>query len=958
MALYNSNADEIFTLQSLHNQGIGSSGGGGGDIGNFISIGRDESSFPGFFSIAAGDGAIAAGEGSVATGDSNITIAQYGGLTNGFKNTLVVGGTYGGGGAIFGRNNISLSSSYGGVLIAGDGNVALPKAIANPVIGTNIFIGYWDNNSKLLYSDKEMTQLIEYTVPEGGCFIIDYKPTVIHADNREESQPRIYFTNDGINYPEFTDKCYTYGLLVNGYNNRIFGAPTYGSTVLGNQNTIRSEESATTTTAYRYGIDQFFVFGEANNLYTKDSNNGMPNAVIGKSNKITRLINSFIEGSGNIVGTNNQLSGGYIIMGRDNRANTHSNVAYNMNAVFIGESNNACGGNGPVNIPDQYFWGAYAFGRSNSFCRGNTNHLIGNGNLLGSKYTSPVSLVKINDEYYTQTITYDENLRDWKTVTSDTPITNFSTYSIYFYNNKYYKSLDGTTLTLIDTRRYCGSIGSIYDAVYESYILGENNTAYGATGVSILGRGNALYQGQSVTVGEDNKTYFDYYTGSLTSGFRNITMGRNRVIGNKNIVNGYDICVLGDSNTTALSSDPVNRRCVKGLRSGVQSEIKKFCPTEGKFYQSSQDNNIDLSYDFKEPQSFQTLISDTSKLYQDGYNSPYYYKYNADNNRYEVCFDPDYVELETDRPVTTTILGFNNTVLNGTANIISGLNNYINDPNMVASHIAGESIYISSNNYIRAAHAEGYETTIGASYAHTEGYKTIAAAECSSASGRETIALGVDQTVIGRYNTSNNNAAFVIGGGTDSSNRANILTLDWNGNLSIAGNFSFNVPTPVNPGDIMTKGVTDGYITDEYNEQFTYWAGDYCIHNNTLYFCRTDIETPEPWTPSHWMATTIADEIGYKQDVMDNNLTTTNKNIVGAINEINAKLPWTDFDNVLTAGATTVTVTDAAITATSAIDVYTNVWGVEPTNMVLATGSVTLTFEAQASDINVKVRVS
>lgn len=62
----------------------------------------------------------------------------------------------------------------------------------------------------------------------------------------------------------------------------------------------------------------------------------------------------------------------------------------------------------------------------------------------------------------------------------------------------------------------------------------------------------------------------------------------------------------------------------------------------------------------------------------------------------------------------------------------------------------------------------------------------------------------------------------------------------------------------------------------------------------------------------------------------------------------------TELTATLTAGQTTLTFTDAGITANSTIDVYTSVYGVNPEGMTVSSGSLTLTFDAQASDIGVK----
>ena len=64
-----------------------------------------------------------------------------------------------------------------------------------------------------------------------------------------------------------------------------------------------------------------------------------------------------------------------------------------------------------------------------------------------------------------------------------------------------------------------------------------------------------------------------------------------------------------------------------------------------------------------------------------------------------------------------------------------------------------------------------------------------------------------------------------------------------------------------------------------------------------------------------------------------------------------------DLTGTLTAGNTTLTLTDSSITTSSTIDIYTSVYGISPTNVTVITGSITLTFAAQAIDVDVKVVV-
>jgi hypothetical protein len=58
----------------------------------------------------------------------------------------------------------------------------------------------------------------------------------------------------------------------------------------------------------------------------------------------------------------------------------------------------------------------------------------------------------------------------------------------------------------------------------------------------------------------------------------------------------------------------------------------------------------------------------------------------------------------------------------------------------------------------------------------------------------------------------------------------------------------------------------------------------------------------------------------------------------------------------LTAGSTALTFTDTSITSDTIVDnVLTSVYGVIPEDMTISNGSLTLTFEEQATDIGVKV---
>ena len=86
-----------------------------------------------------------------------------------------------------------------------------------------------------------------------------------------------------------------------------------------------------------------------------------------------------------------------------------------------------------------------------------------------------------------------------------------------------------------------------------------------------------------------------------------------------------------------------------------------------------------------------------------------------------------------------------------------------------------------------------------------------------------------------------------------------------------------------------------------------------------------------------------------------NNLKTTNKTVEGAINELCGLV----LTATLTAGSTTLTFSNQAITTNSTLDnIWASVWGINPTNAVFASGSLTLTFETQSNDVDIRVRIT
>ena len=477
---------------------------------------------------------------------------------------------------------------------------------------------------------------------------------------------------------------------------------------------------------------------------------------------------------------------------------------------------------------------------------------------------------------------------------------------------------------------YCSDTSIV--GVYNKLVTSSNQ-------VNIFGYSNNVYHGQHITTIGDNNSTKGYYLNII--GANNLSDGFSQdIIGQNNFIGKSDLYTYSPSITPPAGSNAIegaydrrnNKFYVKASQSDWNVNVK---------------DDFTLAYPYRGDSYYEDATEATlvdGQVYENSYRYSVsgkneYYQYDAELGVFKPLTTMD--NHNTNIPRFNSIFGQNNYIGNGIANTIIGKTNTIDNNNANYNMIFGTYNKIIGNVSAEFLTIEGVGNTGSGSYGHVEGYRNEVHGEAAHAEGYRTIASGDYQHVSGKYNVedTNDDYALIVGGGTDDANRANILTLDWDGNLSIAGNFSFNVPTPVNPGDIMTKGVTDGYITDAYDPTAIYDVGDYCIYNNTLYKCASAIAVAEPWTAAHWTATDIATELA-------------------AIKALAQQLPWTDIDQTLTAGQTTLTISNAAITSTSAIQIFTNAFGVEPTNMVLATGSVTLTFIAQQNDINVKVRVS
>lgn len=130
-------------------------------------------------------------------------------------------------------------------------------------------------------------------------------------------------------------------------------------------------------------------------------------------------------------------------------------------------------------------------------------------------------------------------------------------------------------------------------------------------------------------------------------------------------------------------------------------------------------------------------------------------------------------------------------------------------------------------------------------------------------------------------------------------------------------------------------GASTEIIADDFDATQTYAVGDYVVYNGKLYKCTTAVSTAGQWDSNDWTETIVMDEVG----------------------QGGGGSSWTDVTGTLTAGATSITLLDSSITTSSTIDIYTEA-DVDYNSISVSTGSVTVTFDAQQSNMGVKVRVS
>ena len=186
----------------------------------------------------------------------------------------------------------------------------------------------------------------------------------------------------------------------------------------------------------------------------------------------------------------------------------------------------------------------------------------------------------------------------------------------------------------------------------------------------------------------------------------------------------------------------------------------------------------------------------------------------------------------------------------------------------ISSHSEGWNTQASGTG----SHAEGYSTEASGGYSHAEGAYTTASGSNSHAEGEFTIAASEAQHVQGKYNVEDADGiyAHIIGWGENNRNRENIHTITTTGDGWFAGKVSAgteNSPaTPTADNNLITKKYFDDNTksgTSDYNNlsNIPSIAGITLSGNKSL------------------------SAFGI-QPSSDNTLSTTDKTVTGAINEL------------------------------------------------------------------------
>ena len=190
------------------------------------------------------------------------------------------------------------------------------------------------------------------------------------------------------------------------------------------------------------------------------------------------------------------------------------------------------------------------------------------------------------------------------------------------------------------------------------------------------------------------------------------------------------------------------------------------------------------------------------------------------------------------------INGTNMDIIGGMeSSLVLGNKHTLEFSNVASSIIAGSNIYISNESGDNTTTSKSYSYNLiggsnhslmsGASRGATWGSSNIISGNTSFAFGNRLIANSA-QFVIGKYNQSDSSKLFIIGGGQGVSSRANLLTVDLDGNMSVKGNVTVG-NNPVSNMDVATKEYVDETVACNVSKAGDTMEGPLIAHSDMNY---------------------------------------------------------------------------------------------------------------------------
>ena len=184
----------------------------------------------------------------------------------------------------------------------------------------------------------------------------------------------------------------------------------------------------------------------------------------------------------------------------------------------------------------------------------------------------------------------------------------------------------------------------------------------------------------------------------------------------------------------------------------------------------------------------------------------------------------------------------------------SGSDSHAEGANTISSGVSSHAEGDGTESFGANSHSEGQDTLANAKGSHAEGSGTTTYGEYSHSEGLGTITNGQFQHVQGQFNlTASTNSAFIIGNGSDDSNRSNLVFASGNqvdiyGDLNVSGTIYSTGSTQF----ISTTGITTSAVT--LSSGITY--------NGISFSGNVDVTIPDP-TSLTGLKLIIKDEGGY-----------------------------------------------------------------------------------------------